>query len=194
MMAPEMLTRSSLAANSAAPRRHLTEQGDARSVGFGEYPHSNKKLTEQGDARSVGVAGGAIAPSEKKDLGFKSTQVETVRYDDASFSDFLSMFNPLNMIPGVSALKAQATGQKTPAMAGLIGGALFGGPIGVVVAGLNMAFEEATGKGMLGSVAAAATGNTPEQIATADQPRDYTAYYSKIANAHQPDYALWQSA
>lgn len=168
-MATEMLTRSSLAANSAAPGF------SARSPRQG--------VTEQGDEPSPKAT--ASQARENNDLGFKSTQVQTVRFDDASFGDFLNMFNPLNMIPGVSTLNAAATGQKTPALSSLIGGAIFGGPIGVVMAGMGMMFEGATGKGMLGSVADAVTGKTeaPQQLAS--------ARYQSIANANKQDYHLW---
>lgn len=122
--------------------------------------------------------------------GVKSSQKETVQHDNFSFGDFLNLVNPLNYIPGVSTLYQNVTAQKASPVSSLIGGAIFGGPLGFAIAGIGAVFEEATGKGVIGSIADAVTGKG-EPV---DQPRDYSAYYSKIANAHKPDYQWRENA
>ena len=62
-----------------------------------------------------------------------------------SFGDFLDIINPLQHIPIVSAIYRAATGDEAGVGSRLIGGALFGGPLGVLVSGLTSIAEEASG-------------------------------------------------
>ncbi len=116
--------------------------------------------------------------------GLKSRQLPTVRHDNFGFGDFLNLVNPLNYIPVVSNLYHQANGTQASPVSSIIGGALFGGPLGMAMAGINAVFEAATGKGVIGSIANAVTGDEGKNA------EHYTARYSKIANAHKPDYRL----
>ncbi|OAN50297.1 hypothetical protein A6A04_02545 [Paramagnetospirillum marisnigri] len=65
--------------------------------------------------------------------------------DEPSFWDFLDVINPLQHIPLVNDLYREATGDKIGVGARLAGGALFGGPIGLIGSALNAVLEEATG-------------------------------------------------
>ncbi|RAU23746.1 hypothetical protein CU669_01205 [Paramagnetospirillum kuznetsovii] len=66
--------------------------------------------------------------------------------DSPSFEDFLDVINPLQHIPIVNDIYRELTGDKIGVGARLAGGALFGGPIGLIGAALNATLEEATGK------------------------------------------------
>jgi hypothetical protein len=66
--------------------------------------------------------------------------------DSASFWDVLDVINPLQHIPIINDLYREATGDKIGVGARLVGGALFGGPLGLVGAAVNAVMEEATGK------------------------------------------------
>ena len=88
--------------------------------------------TWDGDRR---VAGGALAgdpPALKGD-------------DEFTFGDFLSILNPLQHIPVVSNIYRWVTGDTIKPAARVIGGALYGGPIGLVSSALNAVVEEVKG-------------------------------------------------
>ena len=63
-----------------------------------------------------------------------------------SFSDLLDILNPLQHLPIVSTLYRQWTGDSEGAMDDIIGGTLYGGPIGLGVAIANLMVEDTTGK------------------------------------------------
>ena len=67
--------------------------------------------------------------------GSESTQVATK----------VKMINPLHHIPIVSSIYRAATGDEIGIAPRLIGAALFGGPIGIVIAGVTALFEEMSG-------------------------------------------------
>jgi hypothetical protein len=62
-----------------------------------------------------------------------------------SFGDFLDIINPLQHIPIVSSIYRMVTEDEISPGARVAGGALFGGPLGVVGAGITAVFEEASG-------------------------------------------------
>lgn len=66
--------------------------------------------------------------------------------DGFTFADLLDIVNPLQHIPVIGTIYRRITGDTLDPGARLVGGALFGGPIGVAVAGVNAALEDATGK------------------------------------------------
>jgi hypothetical protein len=91
--------------------------------------------------------------------------------DGFSFADMLDVVNPLQHLPGISAFYRSLTGDTISSGAKLAGGALFGGPIGFVVALANEIFESATGHDMAGSMLAALTGEDKEkELAQIDSP------------------------
>lgn len=61
------------------------------------------------------------------------------------FENLLDIVNPLQHIPVVSTVYRAVTGDQIAAPARLIGGALFGGPLGLASASANLFLEEATG-------------------------------------------------
>jgi hypothetical protein len=72
--------------------------------------------------------------------------------DDASsfFENLLDIINPLQHIPIVSTIYRAITGDEIAAPARLIGGALFGGPVGFASSVANLIFEEASGDDLAG--------------------------------------------
>ncbi len=66
--------------------------------------------------------------------------------DGFTFADLLDIVNPLQHIPVIGTIYRRITADTLDPGARLAGGALFGGPIGVAVAGVNAALEDATGK------------------------------------------------
>lgn len=86
-----------------------------------------------GDRR---VAGGALAGDPPALEG----------KDELTFGDLLSVINPLQHIPVVSTLYRWITGDTIKPAARVVGGALYGGPIGLVGAAFNAIVEEVKGR------------------------------------------------
>lgn len=66
------------------------------------------------------------------------------------FSTLLDIINPLQHIPLVSNLYRELTGDEIEPAARLVGGAVFGGPIGFASATANVLIEQASGDDVLG--------------------------------------------
>ncbi len=77
---------------------------------------------------------------------------------DFSFADFLDIINPLQHIPIVSTIYRAITGDEITGPARILGGALFGGPIGFMIAIANSIFEEVNETDLGETVLAALTG------------------------------------
>ena len=91
--------------------------------------------------------------------------------DGFSFSTILDIVNPLQHIPVISTIYQKLTGDVASPAANIIGGALFGGPIGFAVASADTALKSETGKDMGGHVFAlfdTATPATPTTTMLAD--------------------------
>lgn len=65
--------------------------------------------------------------------------------DGFSFEDVIDTVNPLQQLPGVSTIYRGLTGDAISTGARLIGGAIFGGPMGFLMAAVSSAFEGITG-------------------------------------------------
>lgn len=62
-----------------------------------------------------------------------------------SFKDLIDVINPLQHIPVVSTIYRKVTGDEISAPARVIGGAVFGGPVGGALALADVAIKEQTG-------------------------------------------------
>jgi hypothetical protein len=90
-------------------------------------------------AGSVPVWSGAKSFAENiADAGGVSGQDKSF-----GFSDIVDMINPLQHIPVVSNLYQSATGDTMGAIAQIVGGAIFGGPIGALVSAGMVAYNSA---------------------------------------------------
>jgi hypothetical protein len=72
--------------------------------------------------------------------------------DGFTFSTLLDIVNPLQHIPIVSTIYQKVTGDVASPGANIIGGALFGGMVGLAVAGADTAVKDETGKDIGGHV------------------------------------------
>lgn len=86
------------------------------------------------------------------------------------FRAFLSAINPLPHIPVVGAVYRYVTGEKSHPAAQVVGGFVFGGPIGMAIAALGAAFEQATGKTALEMAIDTIRGAGSTEVATAGEP------------------------
>lgn len=71
-----------------------------------------------------------------------------------SFHDFLNIINPLQHIPVVATLYREITGDTIKPISNILGGALFGGVIGLASAAVDSIVQEVTGEDIGGHVMA----------------------------------------
>ncbi len=88
--------------------------------------------------------------------------------DDMTFADLIDVVNPLQHIPGVSAIYREMTGDELSAPARMAGGALFFGPIGLAAATANVLAEVVTGKDIGEHIAALFGSEDDIEIAETD--------------------------
>ncbi len=74
-----------------------------------------------------------------------------------SFKSILDTINPLQQIPGISTIYREMTDSTISTGSRLVGGTLFGGPIGFAVALFNEIVSGTTGKDIGGNLIAAAS-------------------------------------
>jgi hypothetical protein len=86
--------------------------------------------------------------------------------DGFTFLDFLDIINPLQHIPVVSTIYRDLTGDTLDHGSRVVGGTLFGGPIGALVSVVNVLFEETTGKDMGEHMMALFADDTPDDDGT----------------------------
>jgi hypothetical protein len=96
-----------------------------------------------------------------------------------SFTDFLDTINPLQHIPIVSSIYQSISNDTLSYGAKIAGGALFGGPIGLLGSIFSSIFEQHAATGLPGSIQASADGSgyaEPERFLSANQRASYNAY------------------
>lgn len=85
-----------------------------------------------------------------------------------TFRDLLDVINPLHHIPIVSHFYREATGDEIKGASRVLGGGLYGGPVGMVVGLINAMSEEHTGRDVSGHAIAMFRGEDAEEILLED--------------------------
>lgn len=93
-----------------------------------------------------------------------------------SFGDLVDVVNPLQHIPGVSTVYREVTGDDISGTARVVGGTLYGGPLGLLASGFDAAIAEESGQDMGSRLMAAvglggaepSTGSTTRTAAATD--------------------------
>lgn len=122
---------------------------EARTAGPmpGRYvPESKEKISHSADVRDVG-ADAAVPPR------------------GASFDDVLDTVNPLHHIPVVGMIYRGLSGDTIGGAAQIIGGALFGGPIGAIAGVASAIISRQTGQSPSEVVVSALNGDAPARRA-----------------------------
>lgn len=157
------------ASRAQSPGDSTTLRGQARYTAFGEEPRT------AGNYRIEGTRFWAesSAPSFKQALA--DTGSPAPAKTAGSFGDFLDMINPLQHIPILNMVYRELTGDTIGEAAQIVGGALFGGPLGAVAGTANAIVQHQTGKSLAGATVAALNGesleaNRPVDIALSSAP------------------------
>ncbi|MHA1598411.1 MAG: hypothetical protein ACTSV1_06775 [Alphaproteobacteria bacterium] len=85
---------------------------------------------------------------EDRNRNIGGDQFQAFGADGFTFLDFLDIINPLQHIPIVGSAYRELTGDEIDPASRVIGGTLFGGPIGTVASLVNVSLEQETGKDM----------------------------------------------
>lgn len=145
------------------------------------YTKGSKAVMELRTERYLAEQATATAKTEPNDdnliTGSLQTESEagelttTVDDDGFSFNDFLDMINPLQHLPVVSTLYREMTGDEMEPAARIVGGAIYGGPLGAGISVAEAVLEQATGDDLGGHVMSMfQNADTPQAIATATSP------------------------
>ena len=101
----------------------------------------------------------------------QESEEKPVEDDSFGIGDVIDMINPLQHIPIVSNLYQSATGDKIGSVAMIVGGAIFGGPLGALTSAGIIAFkasQKSSDDGLNLSIA--------ERVSLADQRNGYKPY------------------
>lgn len=100
-------------------------------------------------------AGHSYAPDMKNSLANDKPDItyKTANPDDGfNFGDVIDIVNPLQHLPVIGTLYRKFTGDTMKGFSEIIGGAIFGGPVGVVSSTVNVIVKDRTGKDMAENV------------------------------------------
>lgn len=104
---------------------------------------------------------------------------------EVTFSDVLSTLNPLQYIPIIGSIYRAVTGDKAPEAAQVLGGALLGGPLGLIASAANAVLEQSTGKDVGDRLVAWLTPDSAAPAGGAPAPQ-YAANTAPAAPAADP--------
>ncbi len=124
---------------------------------------------------------------EKKGFWGESSSTET---DAPSFSDFLDIINPLHHIPIVSNIYESLTGDTQSTGAKVLGGTLFGGPIGLLASIFDSIVEQESGKGITENLVAMISGSDAELQLASNTVDETAASYAYPNSAYLKTAAL----
>ena len=135
---------------------------------------SANALSWDGEGRRV--SGGALAPDLPAAPG-----------EEFTFSDFLSVINPLQHIPVVSSIYRWVTGDTIKPVARVVGGALYGGPMGLATAAFNAIVEQVKGSDLGAQALALVTPDSQTPAAKAAPQMAATEPAKDETSAPTPD-------
>ncbi|MCE8000781.1 MAG: hypothetical protein HEP70_18155 [Rhodobiaceae bacterium] len=145
------------------------------------YTKGSKAVMELRTERFLTEQAAATATTGSNDDDLITGSLQTVNHgqetrttsddDGFSFNDFLDMINPLQHLPVVSTLYREMTGDEMEPAARIVGGAIYGGPIGAGISVAEAVLEQATGDDLGGHVMSMLQGaDSPQTIAAATSP------------------------
>lgn len=112
-------------------------------------PIPNFGTMVKGNLLGAQGAGNAYAPETP--MAETKADIDVTRVTDDkeyTFEDVIDMVNPLQHLPVVGTLYRKFTGDTIKPFSNIIGGALFGGPVGAVASTVNVITKNRTGKDM----------------------------------------------
>ena len=121
-------------------RHDLNDRTAGPIPSFGSMIHSTALA-----AQDMNYAPGD--PSAPSSEGTRPDLAYTNEKDDGfSFGDVLDIINPLQHLPVIGTIYRKFSGDTLKPFSNIVGGAIFGGPIGAVSSAVNVAVKSGTGK------------------------------------------------
>jgi len=146
------------------------------------YTKGSKAVMELRTERYLADQAAATAKTESNDDNLITGSLQTggsgkespagTDDDGFSFDDFLDMINPLQHLPIVSTLYREMTGDEMEPAARIVGGAIYGGPIGAGISVAEAVLEQATGDDLGGHVMSLLQGSDTPPTMTAATTRE----------------------
>lgn len=135
------------------------------------------------DARWVKVDEPTVASAADVQAAAKADGKTTD--DGLTFADVLDTINPLQHLPIVGTIYRELTGTTLSPAARIIGGGLYGGPIGIVLSMIDATVEEGTGRDIGSNVLALVKGDPlgKEAVETLAKAKEPEAQRPQIADA-----------
>lgn len=147
-------TKGSTAVMELRTERFLADQAEA--AGQVAAPTANQSASFAAETDDDIITGSIGDESNKEESGF-------------SLDDFLDMVNPLQHLPIISTLYRDLTGDEIEPAARIVGGAVYGGPIGAGLAVADSILEQATGSNTGEHIMSLLSGDEPAvTMASAD--------------------------
>lgn len=109
---------------------------------------------------------------------FAENLAQSDQKQEFGFSDIIDIVNPLHHFPVVSNIYQSATDDTIGAIAKIVGGGLFGGPIGALVGAATVAYQYARDEISQDSAGQQLTALEGTTVALADLRAGYTSYNS----------------
>lgn len=108
---------------------------------FGSMVHETAMATN-GLGNAYAPAAASSSDPKTPDIAYDNEN-ESNEY---TFNDLLDIINPLQHLPVIGTIYRQMSGDTMKGMSSILGGALFGGPIGAVASTANVIVHDRTGK------------------------------------------------
>ena len=125
----------SAAGKRAAMRADLNDRTAGPMPSFGRLVHGNALPSH------AYAPGGATPAGEKPDI-----VIENAADDEYGFDDVLDVINPLQHLPVIGTIYRKLTGDTIKPISDIIGGGIFGGPVGAVASTVNAIVKNRTGR------------------------------------------------
>lgn len=150
--------------------RMVENERMAGSVPLWEKPAENDR--HQIEAALSGTQTHAASRlSSQMPPSYRAASTENKGQEEFGFADLLDMVNPLQHIPVVSTLYRNLTGDTIHPIGQIVGGAVFGGPLGAAGGLVNAIVREETGNDLTGTaMALMLEGRMPKGKKAAENP------------------------
>lgn len=93
-------------------------------------------------------------PTSENLLSYNPQSAKGAQSEEFKFGDLVDMVNPLHHVPVVGHVYREITGDEIRPIGRIMGGAIFGGPVGAASGLVNVVVEEETGKDLTGNAMA----------------------------------------
>jgi len=141
--------------NNTQPRKVLRMIKNERMGGSVPMWETIKEPDTSFEKNLATAVSSQSAATPETALAYNATSPTPAQHtDEFGFGDLIDMVNPLHHVPVVGHVYRELTGDEIKPIGQIIGGAIFGGPMGAASGLINTVIEQETGKDMAGNAMA----------------------------------------